>query len=76
MSRSGTVLRSRLIPMFEIVVDFHDSTSPRKRRFENYSDAAQFLEQVPTSLGYLGTQKATVEIQTISNNGPTLFDLP
>lgn len=60
--------------MFEMSIDFHDSASPRKRRFDTYSEAAQYLERVPNMLGFLSNKKATIEINTVSVCGPTLFD--
>lgn len=61
--------------MFEVSVDFHDSASPRRHRFESYSDLALFLERVPNTLGFLANNKATIEVAAISSGGPTLFDI-
>lgn len=65
-----------MISGFEVTVNFHDSTSPRKRRFTNYSDLALYLERVPNMLGFIGNQKATIEIETVQIAGPSLFDPP
>lgn len=61
--------------MFEVAVDFHDSVSPRKRRFETYSELALYLERVPNTLGFLANNKVTIEVQAVSSGGTTLFDI-
>lgn len=61
---------------FEVSVNFHDSTSPRKRQFTNYSDLTQYLERVPNMLGFISNQKVTITVESVALGGPSLFDIP
>lgn len=60
---------------FEVTVNFHDSTSPRARRFTNYTDLALYLERVPNMLGFLANNKATITVEMIAIGGQALFEL-
>lgn len=49
--------------MYEIKINFHDDNLPSEKQFENLNDLALYLERVPSMIGFVLTESATIDIR-------------